>query len=71
MASNVSLNVDGNSLSLGIDLTKDFGDSASGKSIIIGQMSEKFPHKGETYGVTLTVYKVKPKGKINGNAKRR
>jgi len=46
---NVKMSVDGNILTIKVDLTQDFGPSASGKTIMIGstqgnkQVSRKFP----------------------------
>ena len=56
---NVKMSLDGNILTIKVDLTKDFGPSASGKTIMIGstlgnkQVSRKFPN----VRVGVNVYK--------------
>ena len=56
---NVELKVEGNTLTIKVDLTKEFGPSASGKTIIIasteGNMS--LPDRDEKIG--LNVYRKK------------
>lgn len=55
---NVEMQVKGNKLVLEVDLTKDFGPSSSGKTVVVGTTagSVKVPGKDEI-SVTLTVYK--------------
>jgi len=56
---NVKMSVDGNILTIKVDLSQDFGPSASGKTILIGstqgnkQVSRKFPE----VRVGVNVYK--------------
>jgi len=50
-------------MTITVDINQNLGDSQSGKSVIVDKMSEKFAHNGETYGISLTVYKIKPKTK--------
>ena len=56
---NVEMKVDGNILTIKVDLTKDFGPSSSGKNIIIasteGNMS--LPERDEKIG--LNIYRKK------------
>jgi len=60
---NVDMSVDGNILTIKVDLSKDFGPSASGKTILIGStlgnkaVSRKFPD----VRVGVNVYKKAPK----------
>ena len=60
---NVEMSVERNILTVKVDLTKDFGPSSSGKTIIIAS-SEGNADIPETDGIKigLNVYK-KPKGK--------
>ncbi len=57
---NVDMQVEGNVLTIKVDLTKEFGPSSSGKTIIIasteGNMS--VPERDEKVG--LNVYRKKP-----------
>ncbi len=57
---NVEMIVDGNILTIKVDLTKDFGPSTSGKTIIIASTegNQSVPSK-ETIKVGLNVYKKK------------
>ena len=58
---NVEMTVEGNILTIKVDLTKDFGPSSSGKTIIIasteGNVSISDTEEGK---VGLNVYKKKP-----------
>ncbi len=57
---NVEMSVEGNVLTIKVDLTKDFGPSSSGKTIIIASSegNQSVPGK-ETVKVGLNVYKKK------------
>ncbi len=57
---NVEMSVEGNILTIKVDLTKDFGPSASGKTIIIASSegNQSIPGK-ETLKIGLNVYKKK------------
>ncbi len=57
---NVEMSVDGNILTIKVDLTKDFGPSASGKTIIIASSegNQSVPGK-EAVKIGLNVYKKK------------
>lgn len=57
---NVEMSVDGNILTIKVDLTKDFGPSASGKTIIIASSegNQSIPGK-EALKIGLNVYKKK------------
>lgn len=57
---NVEMSVEGNILTIKVDLTKDFGPSASGKTIIIASSegNQSIPGK-ETMKIGLNVYKKK------------
>lgn len=57
---NVEMSVDGNTLTIKVDLSKDFGPSASGKTIIIASTegNQSVPGK-EAVKVGLNVYKKK------------
>jgi hypothetical protein len=52
---NVDLNVEGNILTIKVDLTKDFGASSSGKSIIIATTEGNYalPSREEKIGVNV------------------
>jgi hypothetical protein len=58
---NVELKLDGNILTIKVDLTKEFGLSASGKTIIIASSegNQSIPGKEEAK-IGLNVYKKKP-----------
>lgn len=60
-AKNVELTLDGDTLKIDIDLTKDFGPSKSGKTIIVASTSgnKKIPGREERIG--LTVYRQEAK----------
>lgn len=57
---NVEMSVDGNILTIKVDLTKDFGHSTSGKTIIIASSegNQSVPGK-EAVKIGLNVYKKK------------
>ncbi len=57
---NVEMSVDGNILTIKVDLTKDFGPSSSGKTIIVASTegNQSVPGK-EAVKVGLNVYKKK------------
>lgn len=57
---NVEMSIEGNILTIKVDLTKDFGPSASGKTIIIASSegNQSIPGK-ETVKIGLNVYKKK------------
>ena len=59
---NVEMKVEGNILTIKVDLTKDFGPSASGKTIIIASTegNVSIPDRDEKVG--LNVYRKKPQG---------
>ena len=54
---NIEMTVEGNTLIIKVDLTKEFGPSASGKTIIIASTegNQSIPNRVETVG--LNVYK--------------
>ena len=57
---NVQLAVDGNILTIKVDLTKEFGPSSSGKTIIVASTegNVSIPYREEKVG--LNVYRKKP-----------
>lgn len=57
---NVEMSVEGNILTIKVDLTKDFGPSSSGKTVIIAttEGNQSVPGK-EAVKVGLNVYKKK------------
>jgi len=57
---NVEMSVEGNILTIKVDLTKDFGPSASGKTIIIASSegNQSIPGQ-EALKIGLNVYKKK------------
>ncbi|MFA4958108.1 MAG: hypothetical protein WC556_14160 [Candidatus Methanoperedens sp.] len=57
---NVEMSIDGNILTIKVDLSKDFGPSASGKTIIIASSegNQSIPGKEEAK-IGLNVYKKK------------
>jgi len=58
---NVEMTVDGNILTIKVDLTKDFGPSSSGKTIIIASTEGNVSiSDNEEAKVGLNVYKKKP-----------
>jgi len=57
---NVEMNVEGNILTIKVDLTKDFGLSSSGKTIIIASTEGNQPVPGnEEAKIGLNIYKKK------------
>jgi hypothetical protein len=56
---NVELSVKGNTLTITVDLTKDFGPSSSGKTVIIASTEGSFPLPGRNEVVGLNVYRKK------------
>jgi hypothetical protein len=57
---NVEMKVEGNILTIKVDLTREFGPSASGKTIIIASTegNDSVPDREEKVG--LNVYRKKP-----------
>jgi hypothetical protein len=56
---NVKLSVSGNTLTITVDLTQEFGPSSSGKTIIIASTEGNIPLPGRTEVVGLNVYRKK------------
>jgi hypothetical protein len=57
---NVGMNVDGNILTIKVDLTKEFGPSSSGKNIIIASTEGNIAVEGhEEVKIGLNVYRKK------------
>ena len=56
---NVEFSVNGNKLTIIVDLTKEFGPSSSGKTIIVASTEGNFPLPGRTEVVGLNVYRKK------------
>lgn len=58
---NVEMSIDGNILTIKVDLSKEFGPSTSGKSIVIASSegNKSVPGK-EDVKIGLNVYKAKP-----------
>jgi len=57
---NVEMNVEGNILTIKVDLTKEFGPSSSGKTIIIATTEGNIAVEGhEEAKIGLNVYKKK------------
>lgn len=56
---NVELSVKGNTLTITVDLTKEFGPSSSGKTIVIASTEGNIPLPGCTEVVGLNVYRKK------------
>lgn len=54
---NVELTVEGNILTIKVDLTKEFGKSSSGKSLIIGTTEGNYSIPGRDEKVGLNVYR--------------
>ena len=55
----VEFSVEGNTLTITVDLTKEFGPSSSGKTIIIASTEGNFPLAGRSEVVGLNVYRKK------------
>lgn len=57
---NIEMNLDGNMLTVKVDLTKEFGPSASGKTIIIASSEGNISVPGnEEIKIGLNIYKKK------------
>ncbi len=56
---NVEFSVKGNVLTITVDLSKDFGPSSSGKTIIIASTEGNFPLPGRSEVLGLNVYRKK------------
>jgi len=56
---NIEFSVKGNTLTIIVDLTKEFGPSSSGKTIIIASTEGNFPLPGRSEVVGLNVYRKK------------
>jgi uncharacterized OB-fold protein len=56
---NVELSVKGKILTITVDLTKEFGPSSSGKTIIIASTEGNIPLPGRAEVVGLNVYRKK------------
>ena len=56
---NVELSINGNILSIKVDLTQEFGPSSSGKTIIIASTEGNFQLPGRVEVVGLNVYRKK------------
>jgi hypothetical protein len=56
---NVELSITGNILTITVDLTKEFGPSSSGKTIIIASTEGNFSLPERTEVVGLNVYRKK------------
>ena len=56
---NIEFTVKGNTLTITVDLTKEFGPSSSGKTIIIASTEGNFPLSGRNEVVGLNVYRKK------------
>ena len=57
---NVEMTVDGNILTITVDLTKEFGPSSSGKTIIIASTEGNVSVLDRDAKVGLNVYRKKP-----------
>jgi hypothetical protein len=56
---NVEMNVEGNILTIKVDLTKDFGPSSSGKSIIVASTEGNYALPGREEKIGLNIYRKK------------
>ena len=56
---NVDMSIEGNILILKVDLSKDFGQSSSGKSVIIASTEGNYAIPGRDEKVGLNVYRKK------------
>jgi hypothetical protein len=54
---NVDLSIEGNILTIKVDLTKEFGKSSSGKSILIASSEGNYAIPGREEKVGLNVYR--------------
>ena len=57
---NVEMSVDGNILTIKVDLTKEFGPSSSGKTIIIASTEGNVSIQDRDEKIGLNVYRKKP-----------
>ena len=57
---NVEMKVDGNTLTIKVDLTKEYGPSSSGKTIIIASTEGNVSVPDREEKVGLNVYRKKP-----------
>jgi len=56
---NVEVSVEGNTLTITVDLTQEFGPSSSGKTVIIASTEGNYPLPGRSEVVGLNVYRKK------------
>ncbi len=56
---NVEMNIEGNILTIKVDLTKEFGVSSSGKSVIVASTEGNYALPGREEKVGLNVYRKK------------
>jgi hypothetical protein len=62
MAKNVTMSVNGSKLTIEVDLSKDFGPSASQKTLIIASTEGNITVEGTTdVKIGLNIYKPNPK----------
>jgi hypothetical protein len=54
---NVEFSVKGNTLTMNVDLAKDFGPSSSGKTVIVASTEGSVPLPGRGEAVGLNVYR--------------
>lgn len=54
---NVEMNVEGNILTITVDLSKDFGKSSSGKSIIVASTEGNMTVPGREEKIGLNIYR--------------
>ena len=59
LVKNVQMSVSGNILTIQVDLTKDFGPSSSGKTIIVASTEGNAALEGRIEVVGLNVYRKK------------
>jgi hypothetical protein len=59
---NVEMRVEGDILILRVDLGRDFGPSASGKTTIVATTEGNVPVEGRDVRVGLNVYRSRPRG---------
>ena len=60
MMKNVELKVDGTTLTITVDLSKEFGPSSSGKTTIIATTEGNVSIPGREEKIGLNIYKKKP-----------
>jgi len=56
---NVEISIQGDTLTIKVDLTKSFGPSSSGKTVIIASTEGNYPLPGRKEVVGLNVYRKK------------